>query len=387
MYARVKETSGLKSWRRLGLIGLSGLIGLGGLTSCSSEQPEELQEPPVMETAIAFAADEQQEATVTRAATSLQDKKVYEFKVWGYKNTSYDNSTGYGGLQAVFPGYTVKYLSNSAATTATNSNGWEYVNQQPSGEEQTIKYWDWSAKAYRYFAMTGTYTANDAYTEFTMAADCSGATDEAIAANMANAPFFSHLWFSTGDPVAYPDKQFGKPVQLEFLKPFARVRFLFKYAYPREGISLGSTKSFKPSDGTTKIARKGSVTVSYPLTGTATRESYTISAQTGDGSGELTALTEDYDPEDDGKEYPADAPGGWYTVLPVLTQGSFTLTATVNGQERIAVVPAEYMTWLPGYSYTYIFKITEEGGVEIGWVEYAVTEWIDLEADWTVYNW
>ena len=214
-----------------------------------------------------------------------------------------------------------------------------------------------------------------------MTADAS--STETIAAT----PYFSKLWFSTGELPTSSDKQFGKPVQLEFIKPFARVRFLFKYAYPREGISLGSTKSFKPSDGTKKIARKGTVTVSYPLTGTATRESYTIVALTGDGSGELTAFTEDYDPEDDGKEYPADAPGGWYTVLPVLTQGSYTLTASVNGQDRTAVVPAEYMSWLPGYSYTYIFKITEEGGVEIGWVEYAVTDWINLEADWTVYNW
>ena len=45
------------------------------------------------------------------------------------------------------------------------------------------------------------------------------------------------------------------------------------------------------------------------------------------------------------------------------------------------------MSWLPGYSYTYIFKITEEGGVEIGWVETAVTDWTEMNADHTVYNW
>lgn len=379
MYARVKETSGLKSWRRLGLIGLSGLIGLGGLTSCSSEQPEELQEPPVMETAIAFAADEQQEATVTRAATSLQDKEVYEFKVWGYKNMTYNDNDGYGGLQTVMNGYTVKWTANSAATTTTNSCGWEYVNQQPIGEEeQTIKYWDWSAKAYRYFAMTGTYTANDAYTEFTMAADCSGATDEAIATNMANAPFFSHLWFSTGDPVAYPDKQFGKPVQLEFLKPFARVRFLFNYSYAAEGVKVTSP-SFKPTDGT-KIARKGTVTVTYPLTETATSESYTVIKNNDPAEGEeLVDFNEEYIPEGTEK---------WYTVLPaVLTQGSYTLSVYINGTLNTCVVPAEYMSWLPGYSYTYIFKITEKGGVEIDLVQSAVTAWTDMNITHSVYNW
>ena len=220
MYARVKETSGLRPWRQLGLIGLSGLIGLGALASCSSEQPEELQEPSVTETAIAFAADEQQEATITRAATSLHDKGVNAFTVWGYKNSG----SSFEGVQAVFPGYTVNWQDNTATTTTTNSNGWEYVNQQSSGkEEQTIKYWDWSASAYRFFGVTGEKTSYEAYEangtyganeanktcEFTFTADCSGGTNEAIAAHMADAPYFTHLWFSTGDPATYPNQQFG----------------------------------------------------------------------------------------------------------------------------------------------------------------------------------
>ena len=45
------------------------------------------------------------------------------------------------------------------------------------------------------------------------------------------------------------------------------------------------------------------------------------------------------------------------------------------------------MQWLPGYSYTYVFKITDEGGVEIGWVEYAMTPWTDIEVSKSVYNW
>ncbi len=406
----------------MGLIRLMGLIGLMGLVSCSSSSDDAVDNNPPTpvntEVAISFSGSESQEEAVSnggsnranktnraygtyganrRAAGKSLSESATSFTVWGYKNMSED-AGNYSGLQTVFPGYKVNWITGSAASTTSNSNGWEYVNQQPSGDEQTIKYWDFSAKAYRYFGVTSwsgappvlpadyeahkTYGANGVGTyEVSMLADASNATE------IAATPFFSRLWFSTGNVGDYPDKQFGKPVQLEFVKPLARVRFLFKYAYPREGIKLGSTKSFKPTTVGDKIARKGTVTVSYPLTGTATKESYTIVAQTGDGSGELTAFTEDYDPEDDGKVYTADAPGGWYTVLPVLTQGSFTLTATVNAVERTVVVPAEYMTWLPGYSYTYIFKITEEGGVEIGWVEYAVTPWSELEADHTVYNW
>jgi hypothetical protein len=218
-----------------------------------------------------------------------------------------------------------------------------------------------------------------------MLADASDATE------MAKSPYFTRLWFSTGNQVAYPDKQFGKPVTLEFVKPYTRVRYLFKYAYPREGIKL-TEKSFKPTfdvtaadDDKVKIARKGTVTVHYPTEGTATKEWYTVAVDA-DKSTRMEAFTEDYDPDDDGKVY-SETNKGWYMVLPRDTQGSYTLSVSVNGIARTAVVPAEYMQWLPGYSYTYIFKITEEGGVEIGWVEYAVVPWIEMEVSKSVYNW
>jgi hypothetical protein len=74
-------------------------------------------------------------------------------------------------------------------------------------------------------------------------------------------------------------------------------------------------------------------------------------------------------------------------VLPNPTQGSYTLYVNVNGNDKSATVPEQYMHWLPGYSYTYIFKVNADGGVEIGGVEYAVTPWVQIEGPWTVYNW
>lgn len=401
----------------MGLIRLMGLIGLMGLVSCSSSSDDAVaNEPPTpvnTEVAISFSGSESQEEAVSnggsnranktnraygtyganrRAAGKSLSESATSFTVWGYKNMSEDTGN-YSGLQTVFPGYQVDWHDGSAASTTSNSNGWEYVRSTPT--EQTIKYWDFSAKAYRYFGVTSwsgappvppvvyeahkTYGANGVGTyEVSMLADASNATE------IAATPFFSRLWFSTGNVGDYPDKQFGKPVTLEFVKPYTRVRFLFKFAYPREGIKLTNI-SFKPTDGTKKIARKGTVTIHYPKEGKETKEWYTM-AKDGTDAKELTAFTEDYDPEDDGKEY-TETDEGWYVVLPNNTQGSYTLAVTVNGENKTAVVPEQYMTWLPGYSYTYIFKITEEGGVEIGWVEYAVTPWSELEADHTVYNW
>jgi hypothetical protein len=45
------------------------------------------------------------------------------------------------------------------------------------------------------------------------------------------------------------------------------------------------------------------------------------------------------------------------------------------------------MQWKPGYSYTYVFKITDKGGIEVGWVEYAVVPWSEMAGDRDVYNW
>ena len=131
------------------------------------------------------------------------------------------------------------------------------------------------------------------------------------------------------------------------------------------------------------------MTVSYPLVGTATSESYTTVGNTDPDpavSGALDAFTEDYDPEDDSKEYFI-SDNGWYTVLPNTAQGSYTLSLSINNVPRTAVVPAEYMQWKPGYSYTYVFKILDEGGIKIDLVESAVTPWTDVNANHEVYNW
>lgn len=367
----------------MSLIGLIGLMSCLGLMGCSSDSGEQEPAPAPIGTAIAFSAQQGEEqkvagARATRAGTPLSEAGVTRFTVWGYKNMSYDEGTSsYGDLQTVFPGYNVNWYSGSSS--ASNSNGWEYVNQQTSGDEQTIKYWDWAAKAYRFYAVTaGAGDPNETTAgqmSFTMTADASSTED------ITATPYFSRLWFSTGSEALYPTRLFGKPVQLEFLKPFSRVRFLFTYSYEAEGIKL-KNPSFKPTDGT-KIARKGTFKVTYPLTGTATSESYTVTNI--DHSAGLVKFDKEYIPEG-GVEREV-----WYTVLPIdpsTPQGSYTLTVDVNGSTKSCVVPAQYMQWKPGFSYTYIFKITDSGGVEIDLVQAAFTPWVEQSSDdYEVYNW
>jgi hypothetical protein len=141
---------------------------------------------------------------------------------------------------------------------------------------------------------------------------------------------------------------------------------------------------------------RGDVTVRYPLNGSDVTESFSANAEA-EG---LTALKLDYyervTEETINEEsvvvypyYKADKEPleKVYTVLPAAGQGAYTLTVSVNGEPKSTVVPAQYMNWLPGYYYTYIFKIHVDGSVTIDNVQSAFTPWIDHTATHTIHNW
>ena len=373
----------------------------GGGMSGGNEEPV----TPEVFTPIVFSAMQQEEQAVTRSDAPLSTV-ANTFTVYGYKNMS-ESGDSYGDEQLVFPGYTVKWTENSAATTTTNTNGWDYVNQRSStGEEQTIKYWDWSAKAYRFFGVTGaargtivTHETNETHETY-KAYDISMMADGSSDADIAETPYYSHLWFSTGNTGVYPDKPFGKPVQLKYLKPLAKVRFKFIFENPDDAsITTLTEKSFRPSNGK-GILTRARITVSYPLTGTAINETVTISYdQTYLGG--ISAFTEDYygagevskqtinevehvvSPYYDAS---ATALNKEYAVLPATNQGTYTLTVSVNGEPKTTVVPEEFMNWKIGYLYTYVFKVHVDGGVSIDVVQSAFTQWTVHPADHTVYS-
>lgn len=56
-------------------------------------------------------------------------------------------------------------------------------------------------------------------------------------------------------------------------------------------------------------------------------------------------------------------------------QGTYTISAIIDGNKTLATVPAEYMQWKAGYQYTYIFKITETGSL-IAFSKLEVEEWL-----------
>ena len=336
------------------------------LVACSNgEVAEPMQE---QQRPICFAGNMQKETAETRADKGLEEVLTNKtFKAWAYKNTavSVNNYTDY---QNVMLGYTVNYEMNSGS--ASNTHDWEYVGK---GTNQTIKFWDFSAYAYRFFAYAlgnGTPspvtedTSDDSQVSFTAAVN--GFTETSVDA----APYFSELWFSNDK-----ENDYGKAVTLRFLKPFARVRFIFKFV---EGLDFGrealSHISFSPNpttgNPTPTIPTAGNVTFTYPLKGTETKESWSSTITDG-----VNEFTED---------------NHWYYVMPIENQGTYSIhVAVVTEEIKTATVPVEYMSWKPGFEYTYVFRITEGGGVTIDVIQVAVNEWDDSKGSIShpVYNW
>lgn len=87
---------------------------------------------------------------ITRAAGAAAAEKLNNnFVVEGFKTVS---SSGY----EVFDNYNVNWKENTAGTTTSNSANWEYVGEtkhaNSAASEQTIKYWDFAASQYDFWA-------------------------------------------------------------------------------------------------------------------------------------------------------------------------------------------------------------------------------------------
>lgn len=374
-------------------------VGCGG----SGDEPgggDPTPQPQPGEKAIAFygnlAESKSENYARTRAEEALSSKGITTFYAWAYKNPTVST------YEAVMKKYTVKWTSGFAGSTTTNSSGWEYVNQQSyDGMEQSVKYWDFDAKSYRFFGTTSSSTgsvvteAGKTFYRMTFFTD---------ATELDECPFYSKLWFSDNSAGS---SAYGNAVKLVFLQPVSYVRFKFIFEDENDAPKTELTdKKFEPTDGNT-IKYKGLVHIDYPLTGTGVSDKEATLRVADGAAGQTGGLTQDYyesiesttvtDPvtgEDKqivtSPYYLADpdAIGKVYSVLPTPTgQSSYRLDVSVNGEPKNVIVPSQYMTWQPGYIYTYVFKIHVDSGVSISSVESAFTNWYIEENKHNVYNW
>lgn len=314
------------------------------------------------------------------------------FRVWGFKTKTdalrdggngtdghQEDGNGTAAIQKVMEGYLVDWNATDKA--------WEYIGKQNKflNTTQTIKYWDYSASSYRFMA----YAYNDKTTEVTASTDANlSKTTFSIPyafnkdATSTTTPYISELWVSNNQSTG--QNKYGEQVKLTFAPLIAKVRFKFKYADGQKPeiteISFKDSRWQKDATGNlqwtandTKPPIEGTIVISYPLSETNTTVSKTWEKNI---VGPLE-LTIPYEEENDAI-HQTDTYQKWYYMPPMdiagYTQGSYTITAKVNGNPVSATVGSEYTQWQAGYQYTYTFKISETN-TSISFAEVQVEQW------------
>lgn len=308
------------------------------------------------------------------------------FRVWGYKtktDTHQDGGNGTAAIQKVMDGYLVDW---------DLKNGWEYIGKQNTflNTTQTIKYWDYSASSYRFMAYASK-DAKDATVIVTSSTDApQGTTVFKIPYAFSNdatsttTPYISELWASNNQSTGL--NKYGDQVKLTFAPLIAKVRFKFNYTKGQEPkiteISFKDSRWQKDANGNwqwtgneneAKTPIEGTIVISYPLSETNTP----VSKKWEDTKTGPLELTIPYEEEKDAI-HQTSTYQKWYYMPPMdiakYTQGTYIITANVNGNPVSATVDSKYTQWEAGCQYTYTFKISETN-TSISFAEVQVEQW------------
>lgn len=350
---------------------------------------------------------------ITRATSNegTPEKKLdYQFKVYGVKKASDDK------FKNVFVDYSV--WDATANTTTSNTKGWEYVGAKNStnlgtgkislgNEDQTIKYWDYSASEYRFVAgspisafqfnknqditTTGTY--------ITSATILSGLAGHIMDNKEGTALETYPVYVATPIKVAKSDYQ--KPVKFEFNRQQAMVRVGIYETIP--GYAITAIKFYAYDDkGDLKVTDKNNIiltsgtadyfvggsnvkgTINYNWTGTTPSYTYAYTEGIKKSQNWYAGYFEPHNAlattsaATVAKLYGTDkdmsSANGYFTVLPtpsatkaapIIIKCDYTLTADDHSGETIevtgatAAIPEAFSKWEVNTRYTYLFKISQ----------------------------
>ena len=217
------------------------------LFSCAGSGQEEPDVPTPPEepkgVSISFGGNSGtwQDAPTTRANEETGLETISKtFKVWGYKTTEGNYTSGFDQSQNVMNGYIVNWTQQTANTTSSNTADWEYVgiHNDKLNANQTIKYWDYSATSYRFFAYSiPTAADNSSAPSFQEPTSIEGSTTNDASfsipftynkdATAVTTPYISDLWLS--DNQNFENRKYGVCVKLTFAPIITKVRFKFNY--------------------------------------------------------------------------------------------------------------------------------------------------------------
>lgn len=364
--------------------------------------------------------------TKTTRATSNSTYKTENlqkngFWVYGTKHSATEDKTA-NNDQAVYTNYLLTYTEGTANNTQSNTAGWEYVgvdnslyrkNVTPKVDEaQTIKYWDYSAEAYTFYAATAKpedvkdgkviikkTTSDDAGTVYT----------KGYEVTLKDGADWDQLYFAdrkvikkSTDAEHAKDNVYGGEVNFTFRNALTKVRVAMyeivpgydvtidKFYYTKEGETTQTTeatdKFTADANNTPLVTSAAGVTykvVYYNNTdadGQLENQPKMLPNATGEGAtktvfaiGDGTTLKANTKLATVITKPTYDTEGGKYTLFMPQADNDktlnlkvdYTLTSLDGSKEQIhvkgatATIPAKYLCWRPNYAYTYIFKISD----------------------------
>lgn len=383
------------------------------LASCSSddflgENPGNVQNAT---TAINFGGDAGKitRGTSTSNEGTTQNMLAGQFKVYGVKKTSDDK------LVSVFPNYYVWDVADK--NTTSNTDGWEYVGAKNASDlgtgqitldkDQTIKYWDYSAKEYRFVA--GSPIAAFKYNVAVLpneSKEIPSATVTGFAGHIkanptegtASALEANPIYIA--DPVKVVKAKYQKPVEFSFKRQQSMVRVGIYETIP--GYFVSNVRFYAYND-----AGKLEATTDNNIILTSTKDDYFVGGKEIEGTvtykwdevaqpsytfaytdnknliksknwyaGKLGTLAETSTAQVDhlyGTDKDMATATGYFTVLPtretttasaILIKCDYTLNAPESGETievkgATAAIPAAFSKWEANTRYTYLFKISD----------------------------
>ena len=308
----------------------------------------------------------------------------------------------------VFDNYNVNWTENTADKTLSNTANWEYVGQSIlSGKTaisaQTIKYWDYAAKQYDFWAYS---LGGGSATVSTLAHDAtltSAAYTFSGSASDLSKVYISDL-VTAYNPTVSGQPEYQQQVNLTFRALVAKIRIGLYETIP--GYSVKNVQFYPSASGTPAtsavlyaasdvLPSTGVCTVKFPTVGSSNvsnsdyNKAHISFAADGIKTANQSYGTLTYGGKETYEKTTGDiwlarnsaqptwavqtsaTPGDYSIVLPneagtVLTlKVDYTLESTDGSGETItvhgatALIPSQYTQWKSNYAYTYIFKISD----------------------------
>lgn len=253
------------------------LFSCAGSGQEEPDVPTQPEEPKGVSISFGGNSGTWQDAPTTRANKETGLETISKtFKVWGYKTTGGNYTSGFDQSQNVMDAYTVNWTQQTANTTSSNTADWEYVGIA----NQTIKYWDYSATSYRFFAYSiPTAAGNSSAPSFQEPTSIEGSTAKYASfsipftynkdATAVTTPYISDLWLS--DNQNFENRKYGACVKLTFAPIITKVRF--KFNYQAESLVSITNISFRNVNDVPSPT-SGNIIITYPITGMDTQASY-----------------------------------------------------------------------------------------------------------------